>query len=93
MSYKIDYKLIKDSDSFDRDIKKLQCIINNDERSVIFEFSDMVLRFTDCLNLGKNPSAQSLYKTIEKFLIRELDNNTLQDRYFIGTKNFSHFCV
>lgn len=65
MGYKIDYKLIKDSDSFDRDIKKLKCVIN-DERETTFEFSDMVLRFADCLNLGDNPSAEDLYKNQEK---------------------------
>ena len=91
MEYQIKYSIIDDSDSNDRDVIKLKCIIDGD-RKTIFEFSEEVLRDTDCLNIEKDLSATNLYKTIEKFLIRELDSNRLQSRYLIRTNNFSYFC-
>lgn len=90
MENRIKYMLIKEDTS--RDFKRLKCIIDSRKR-VIFEFSYEVLRWKDCLNLGENPSAEALYKKIEKFLKRKLDNETLREKYQINSKNFREFCL
>jgi hypothetical protein len=74
------------------DNKQLICIIN-DGRRVIFEFTWELLSEEDFQGLRRESSADEFYKAIEKFLIRELDNNSLQDRYQINTHNFRDFCL
>lgn len=88
--YKIEYKLINDSNSNDRCTQKLKCII--EDKKTIFEFTDEALRRRkDYLNLGDNLSTEVLYKTIESFLVGQYERNTLQDRYRINSNNFSEY--
>ena len=94
MGYKINYNLISasESDSANRDVRKLKCIINGNKRT-IFEFTWELLREEDFQGLRWESSADEFYRAIEKFLVHELDNNSLKDRYQIRANNFGQFCL
>ena len=84
MRYKIHYNL---SENTDTDSRELKCIINENRRT-IFEFTYELLHHENFQNLNEKSSADDFYKAIEKFLIRELDNNALKNIYKIRTNNF-----
>ncbi len=71
----------------DTDSTELKCIIDKNKET-IFEFTYELLTQENFQNLREKSSADDFYKAIEKFLIRELDNNTLKDVYQIKTNNF-----
>lgn len=83
MRYEINYNLsVNKADS-----TELKCIIDKNKRT-IFEFTYELLHHENFQNLKEKSSADDFYKTIEKFLIRELDNNIPKDVYKIRTDNF-----
>jgi len=84
MRYEINYNLSVNKDT---DSTELKCIMNKDKR-IVFEFTYELLTQENFQNLDEKSSANDFYKAIEKFLIRELDNNSLKDIYQIRADNF-----
>lgn len=86
MKHEINYNLSTNK----ADSIELKCIIDK-KRRTIFEFTYELLHDDNFQNLRENSSADDFYKAIEKFLIRELDNNTSKDLYQIRTDNFVQY--
>lgn len=86
MKYEINYNLSMNK----ADSMELKCIIDKNRRT-IFEFTYELLHDDNFQNLKEKSSADDFYKAIEKFLIRELDNNALKDIYQIRTDNFLQY--
>lgn len=87
MEYKVNYKLINDSDSNDRDVLKLKCAINDDQKT-IFEFTDELLRHENFQGLKISSTAHEFYKVIEKFLLQAIKSNDLKEIYYVRSDNY-----
>jgi len=83
MKYKIDCNLSVNK----VDSTELKCIIDKNKKT-IFEFTYELLHYENFQDLNEKSSKDDFYKTIKKFLIRELDNNSLKNIYKIGRNNF-----
>ena len=82
------YEIKKDkSINKDTDSTELKCIIDKDKKT-IFEFTYELLHEENFRNLKEESSTDDFYKAIEKFLIRELEDNRLKSIYQIRPNNF-----
>jgi len=89
MGHKINYD---SSENKKTDSIELKCIVDKNKR-IIFEFTYELLHEGNSQNLKEKSSNDAFYKAIEKFLIRELDNNRLKDLYQIRPDNFGQYCL